>query len=46
MQPSRLETVIGLIGKLTANGPGSTGSSSPNAAPLRRVSTGNPFAGY
>jgi hypothetical protein len=43
---SRLEAVIGLIGKLTANGPGSTGSSSPDAVPQRRMSTGDPFAGY
>jgi hypothetical protein len=32
---SRMETVIQLVGKFTANGPGSNGTSSPDASPGR-----------
>jgi hypothetical protein len=43
---SRLETVISLVGKLTANGPGSAGHASPDAEAPTRPPTGNAFPGY
>jgi hypothetical protein len=42
----RAEQAVKLVGSLTANGPGSTGKSSPDAAAPARPSTGSPFSGY
>ncbi|UVO29917.1 phage tail tape measure protein [Bradyrhizobium arachidis] len=38
-----VDTIVKLAGKLTANGPGSTGKSSPDAAPNSALNTGMPL---